>query len=110
MQDPLPGGDSGVPQQVPEIRRHGPILAIFLSFFSAELYRDIASRWRGIGLRYLLLLIFLTSIPEAFNAQRAYDEFLKRDAPVLLAGFPTLTIENGQVRCEDASTFVAWRF
>ena len=35
---------------------------LFLSFYSAALYRDVAKRWRGTGLAYLLMLLALSCL------------------------------------------------
>lgn len=32
--------------------------AIVLSFFSSRLYVDVGKRWKGLGFRYLLLIVF----------------------------------------------------
>lgn len=34
--------------------------ALFLSFFSPDLYRDVAQNWRGVGFSYLFVLVFFT--------------------------------------------------
>lgn len=97
------------PQQpVPEKRRYGEFLAVAFSFFSAELYRDVAARWRGIGFRYLVLLMLLTSIPEAIKFQVWFADFLDHDAQPLIDDFPTLSILNGEVSIAEADPYL-WR-
>lgn len=45
------------------MRGRGKLFAIFKSFYSATLYRDVFSQWRGIGLSYMMLLNFLIITP-----------------------------------------------
>lgn len=44
------------------MRRHSILRALPLSFFSRDLYRDVAASWRGIGLAYLALVVALLTL------------------------------------------------
>ena len=53
-----------LPQPVPGRRKYNAFVAVVFSFFSADLYRDVANRWgAGSGSFYLVLAMFLTLIP-----------------------------------------------
>ena len=44
------------------MRRFSNVQALALSFFSRDLYRDVASHWKGAGLLYQLLVIVLATL------------------------------------------------
>ncbi|HET6247622.1 MAG TPA: DUF1189 family protein [Tepidisphaeraceae bacterium] len=95
MQYPQASAPFPPPQpQVREKRKFGKLAAIFLSFFSAELYRDIGRRWRGIGFWYLVLLMLLTCIPTGIEVQYKFREFVKSDMSGLIDTFPTITYDS----------------
>jgi len=50
-------------------RRTSNPLAIPLSCFSGELYRDVARSWRGVGVVYLLLVNALCAVPTIIKIQ-----------------------------------------
>src|SRR5688500_20251727 len=93
----MPPGSPPPPQPRPK-PQYSRFTALVLSFFSAALYRDVARRWRGIGLLYLLLLMFVTWLPVVirWNLQmRAWSD--GGAAQRRLAVFPTITITSGVV-------------
>jgi hypothetical protein len=47
------------------MKHYGRLQAVYLSFFSGDLYRDVANNWTGIGLVYLLLLLAAAWLPSA---------------------------------------------
>jgi hypothetical protein len=83
------------------------ISALFLSFVSPGLYRDVARRWGGIGFFYLVLLAILAWVPTAMRAQHSYRKFLANDAPKLLKDTPTVSIKDGVVTA-DPDPYI-WR-
>lgn len=71
------------------------VKAIPYSFFSAELYRDVAGRWRGIGSQYLLcLLLVLLLIP----LPRMLEQFtkFKQNVYQISKKMPAIKIEEGK--------------
>ena len=71
--------------------------ALYLSFFSARLYIDVAKRWKGLGIGYLLLLMCVVTFP--LSARLAYDfnSFYEQQIIAPLKKVPTLYIQNGLV-------------
>lgn len=79
-----------------EAKQFAWLRAIVMSFYSPGLYRDVARRWSGTGLGYLLLLLGLAWAPTIVELQIA----LVRDAqeaPFVLAQIPEIDISQGQV-------------
>jgi hypothetical protein len=97
-----------LPPAATEPRRYSRVSALVLSFFSPELYRDVARRWCGIGFWYLVLLLIISCLPLAIRAQIGYAKFVRQDAPRLLAGFPGITITNGVVSIDRPEPYI-WR-
>lgn len=67
-----------------------------LCFFSRELYRDVALRWQGVALGYLLLLLALCWIPGVMKIQRSFASFVDNEAPLLIDQIPDVNIIAGQ--------------
>jgi hypothetical protein len=67
-------------------------------FHAADLYRDVALRWRGIGLGYLLALLALVWIPTALNARTVLRDFRERVAPPIIRQVPVVTVRDGKAR------------
>lgn len=75
-----------------------PIFQVpLLCFFSRELYRDVALRWQGVALGYLLLLLALCWIPGVIRIQRSFASFVDHEAPLLIDQIPDVNIVAGQV-------------
>src|SRR5262249_57870727 len=59
----------GWPDYGPTVGSHAILRAIPASFFSRDLYRDVARVWRGVGIAYLLLLTALLTVFVAVEMQ-----------------------------------------
>ena len=65
------------------------------AFYSADLYRDVAQRWRGIAMGYLLALLALLWLPTALSL-RSEMRVLRQDlAPPIIRQVPRIVIDNG---------------
>lgn len=71
--------------------------ALYLSFFSSRLYVDVGKRWKGFGLIYLLLLLFIVSIPFAVRVTADFNRFVNEEMIQPLAQLPSIYIQNGKV-------------
>ncbi|MBI4864635.1 MAG: DUF1189 family protein [Candidatus Riflebacteria bacterium] len=79
------------------MRRYSSMHALLLSFFSGELYRDVAFSWRGIGLLYLILLSGLCWIPSAIVTHLSLDRFVRNELPELAKQVPPMTLVKGKL-------------
>lgn len=70
--------------------------AVYLSFYSPQLYVDVGKRWKGMGLKYLLFLLLLLMIPLAirmtFDFNTYNENYIKP-----LEKTPVFYIQNGKV-------------
>jgi len=79
------------------MKRFSVARAIPLSFFSNDLYRDVAREWRGAGLLYLLLVTVLAAIPFLVGIQVRLWDFERREASVVLRQIPAISVRHGRV-------------
>lgn len=79
------------------MRRFSAARAIYLSFFSQDLYRDVAREWRGAGLAYLLLVTVLAALPFLVGIQVGMSRFVRNEAPAVLRQIPAISIRLGRV-------------
>ncbi|TAN45396.1 MAG: DUF1189 domain-containing protein [Nitrospirae bacterium] len=85
------------------MRKFGNLQAVYMSFYSKELYQDIVKNWSGICISYFLLLIMLYLMPEMFRFHRTIAEYVDEHSPKLLAQVPVITIKKGEVSMDAAS-------
>ncbi|MDA8432441.1 MAG: DUF1189 family protein, partial [Nitrospiraceae bacterium] len=78
-----------------EGRRFGIIHPLYLSFFSKELYRDVAQNWKGYGILYLFSAVALCMIPFVLLIQSVSSDYLSREAPPIITQLPAVTIQKG---------------
>jgi hypothetical protein len=74
--------------------------APYLSFFSQPFYRDVAQRWRGLSLTYLLVLLAVSWLPNIWVLNRRLETFRTDTLPPLLEQVPKLEIINGEVKAD----------
>lgn len=77
------------------MRRYGRVSAMWASFYSRDLYRDVAARWKGIGLLYLMLLLAICWLPLAVRWYRSMGEFSRDGVPFIVKQLPTVTMSGG---------------
>ena len=80
--------------------------AVFLSFFFGDFYRDVGRRWAGLGYAYLLFLLALAWLPSMLRIHLTVGNFVRNEAPKLMAGFPRIEILNGVVTTVPPERFV----
>ncbi len=76
-----------------------------LSFFSKELYSDVALNWRGVNFLYLLLLLAVCWIPVIVKINNSASRFVEKDAPLLVQQVPEITITNGEVSINEPQPY-----
>ncbi len=80
---------------------HVPVLA----FFSRELYRDVALRWKGTAFGYLLLLLAICWLPGMIGVHADVAEFVAKEAPKLVSQIPVVTIVDGQASIDEPQPY-----
>jgi hypothetical protein len=78
--------------------------ALYMSFFSADLYRDAARNWKGLCYLYLFLLILCTQILMAVRLQL----IINATVPMLMpyaSKLPLFTVKNGLLTMDKESPY-----
>lgn len=71
--------------------------AIYMSFYSSRLYVDVAKRWQGFGILYLLLVIAIASIPLSARIIYDFNRYFDEQMILPLTKLPPLYVQNGGV-------------
>src|SRR5882672_4612007 len=79
------------------MRRTSNLRALALSFFSRQLYREVAHEWLGAGVVYLLLVTFLCVLPPLIAMQAGVARFAREEAVPLLEEIPPIVIRDGHL-------------
>src|SRR2546428_11609695 len=88
------------------MRRYSVVHALLLSFFSRDLYRDVARNWRGAGLIYLLLLVALSTVLFLARAQIGIAQWARGEASQVVNQIPPIQIRHGVVQVSGPSPLI----
>lgn len=77
------------------VKRFSILHIPFLSFFSRDLYVDVALRWKGSGFGYLLLLLVVCWLPMMVKMYTAMSTFIDEHASSFIEQVPTITFDQG---------------
>ncbi|MBI5846601.1 MAG: DUF1189 domain-containing protein [Nitrospirae bacterium] len=87
---------------------YSSIQAVYLSFYSRELYQDVARNWNGLCLPYLFFTLMLFWIPETMNMHRTVSDFLADEGPNYVEQIPVITIAKGEVSIKEEMPFTIY--
>lgn len=76
-----------------------------LSFFSTDLYRDMALNKKGIGFGYLFLLLAFCWLLIAFSMNSKIGTYFDDYAPGFLDQFPEITIMDGKASIRESQPY-----
>lgn len=71
--------------------------ALYLSCFSQRLYVDVAKRWRGFGIVYLLFVIAVAIIPLSVRIMVHFNSYFNENMLTPLQHMPALYVQNGVI-------------
>jgi hypothetical protein len=71
--------------------------SLYLAFFSYKLYIDVIKRWRGLGIKYFLLLVFIASIPFSTRLSLEFGEIFDQKLLDPIRNLPLLFIHKGNL-------------
>jgi hypothetical protein len=77
-------------------RQHPFWQALYLSFFSKSLYRDVTTRWRGLGWGYLLVSQAVFTGLIMIGTHIALNQAIAQQAPAIIQQLPVITIQDGK--------------
>jgi len=77
-------------------------LAYYLrSFYDPKLYRDVAFRQKGYGLKPLYILFFLLMIPSVFGYYHLFVNYLQQNFAMSVSNLPFLQLEKNRLYEQD---------
>jgi hypothetical protein len=94
-------------QHIRSRRKFGLLTALPWSFFSAQLYRDVARHWSGGQHLYLILLLSLSWLPMMPGFQTEVQEFVRQAMPVA-AQLPYLEVKDGRLSTDADEPYTIW--
>ena len=71
--------------------------ALYMAFYSVQLYVDVARRWRGLGLSYLLLLIACAVAPLSVRLIVVFNHYTNEQFIRPVRELPPVFIRQGEV-------------
>lgn len=80
--------------------------ALYHSFFNNELYVDVGKRWKGLGIGYLLLLMFVVTLPFSWRVTVDFKQFFAEQLILPLQQLPKMYIQNGNVSLNQPMPYV----
>lgn len=75
--------------------------AIYLSFFSADLYRDVKSNWKGYGFLYLLVLLAVCWVITVLKMQVGLTDYINNTLPKYIDQVPKMSVVGGVLKTEE---------
>lgn len=82
-------------------RKFSPWKAVYLAFYSADIYIDAARSWKGLGFQYLVLLLVCLWTVTALNVHFIVSAYLDDYLIPLVEQIPELMITNGVMRMKS---------
>lgn len=86
--------------QLGDFPRYSRWQAIYMAFYSSHLYIDVAKRWRGFGIIYLLLMIACATVPLSVRMVLVLHSYFNEQLIHPLKVLPPLFIHNGEFSFE----------
>jgi hypothetical protein len=79
------------------MKQYNALQALYMSFYSKKLYRDVGRNWGGYAYFYLFLLLAITWTPITHSLQHGIDQSYDKLSQLVVAQTPILTIKDGVV-------------
>ena len=80
--------------------------ALYMSFYSSNLYLDVGRRWRGFGFGYLLLLCAVVSIPWAVETCFQYRADFNQHIVPSIKKMPVILYEKGKLKIDKKMPYI----
>lgn len=88
------------------MNRYNMLQAIYMSFYSRNLYRDVAANWGAKTFLYLLLLLFLSWVLFSYEIQHALNLAYQQNSDKIFEQIPVITITNGKISTPENRPYV----
>lgn len=71
--------------------------ALYMAFYSRQLYVDVGTRWKGVGFFYVWLMIAVVSIPLSARFIIEFNQFVNEQIVAPLKKIPPLELQQGEI-------------
>ncbi len=89
------------------MKRYSALRPLYMSFYSRDLYRDVAGNWKtSTAIFSLFLLVALCWLPMSVKFHLRVADFVRNSAPEIVEQFPEVTIADGQVSIDKPMPYV----
>lgn len=88
------------------MREYSVWQAIFMSFYSRKLYRDVATNWGGMAFLYLLLIVSLAMVYWTVQIQLALNQVYVKVTDKFVAQIPVLTVKEGKISTPEKRPYL----
>lgn len=83
------------------MQQYNILQAIYMSFYSRDLYRDVAKNWGGKAYIYLLLVVALAWIGITYQLQMELNRVYREKSDSFVNQVPTMTIKQGKIETPE---------
>ena len=101
----LPIGKKHKPEYGKQKNLFGYLQAIFMSFYSVDLYVDVRHRWRGFGAVYLVCVMAVVTLPWSISTGIEQYNYYNEVLIPTIKKMPTLDINDGALDFHDKQPF-----
>jgi hypothetical protein len=88
------------------MQQYNMLQAFYMSFYSRNLYRDVAKNWGGKTFLYLLLLLTLAWVPFTIQLQMQVNKAYKDHADEIVHQVPMMTIKEGKLSTPENRPYI----
>lgn len=88
------------------MRQYNVFQAIYMSFYSRKLYKDVTENWGGYTTLYLLFLLALSWILYTFMFQKGLNELVVLGSDTIIPQIPVITIKNGIISTPEQRPYL----
>ena len=104
----LPKGGSDLKGYGKKKRLFGYFQALYMSFYSVDLYVDVRHRWRGMGLMYCLLVSLIFTLPWSIKILNDQSHFYYDELLPAVQALPELTIKEGVISSDLPQPYIIY--
>lgn len=88
------------------VSRYNIFQAIFMSFYSRNLYKDVGQNWGGKTFLYLFILLALSWIGDTIQIQSGLSRMYARTSNAFVAQIPVMTIKQGILSTPEKKPYI----
>lgn len=88
------------------MNNYNGLQALYMCFFSKDLYRSVARKWKGIAFLYLFLLVMTTWSLVALKMFADFNAVIKGPVEKIIVKLPNLAIKDGELQLDKPSPYV----